>query len=233
MQADLKLCKIYQARKSSLQCSLVGKLRNYDTSSKFPFLSYHLLSQFISISNKYLQKFAQANLCALIYSLYCPRLSYLAAAGQSDWGWACQCHKWCLPPAETPAWSWAQYCNQTGEHCYKQAVSSQLPVSWGFQWMMGYRPQAAVHRVSTGRMSCWGVWRQGGGSTAAEAEGEHTVTGKWAGMLGEAQLEYKLKRWGCRRGSLWLMSLIWGTVAQTWVFPVFLPVVGQDLLQEK
>lgn len=195
MQADLKLCKILWWALSTKQGNqLFSALwwANYATKTapKFPFLSYQLLNQFVSISNKYLLKLAQAKLGTLIFPLYCPCLSYLAAEGQSDWGWACQCHKWCLPPAETPAWwSWAQHCNHTGEHCYKQVVSSQLPVSWGFQWMMGYRPQAAVHRVRRGRMSCWGVWQQGGGRRAAEAEGEHTVTGKWAGMLGEAQLE--------------------------------------------
>lgn len=77
---------VYQARNSTLQCSLVGKLCNEDTAPKFPFLSYQLLNQFVSISNKYLLKLAQANLGALIFPPYCPCLSYLAAEGQSDWG---------------------------------------------------------------------------------------------------------------------------------------------------
>jgi len=120
--------------------------------------------------------------------------TYLAAADQWDWGWACQCHNWCLLLTTCPAWPSGQHCTQSaGQHC--EEVASFQP--WGSSdnpWPMGSQLHTAVQRERTGQMRCWGEELQGGGGRAAEAEFGCSVNVEGVGMLVEVGL---VNKWCC------------------------------------
>lgn len=110
---------------------------------------------------------------------------YLAAAGQSDWGWACRHHNWRLPPTEIPACSSGHRCSQPALcHC-KRMVSYQQWVSLGSRWLL------AVHRVST----CWGKQRRGEHSRAAEVEYWHTQDAEWIHKVVELGVGCEMMKW--------------------------------------
>lgn len=142
---------------------------------------------------------------------------YLAAAGQSDWGWACRCHYWCLPPTKSPACFSPQHCTRpAGQHDTR--VASLQP--WGSS---GLRWQLAGRRVSTRQMSCWGEQQQEEGSRAAEAECENTAEAEWISRVAEAELECTRVGWFYKQVPIWVTMHCCCKWAQTWACLVSLP----------
>lgn len=80
---------------------------------------------------------------------------------------------------------------------------------------MGRQLPAAVHRVSTGQMSCWVEQQQGEGSRVAEAERGHTVDGDSGGRAVEVGPGCKMTRRCCIWGPLWITELSWCKAAKT------------------
>ena len=64
-------------------------------------------------------------------------------------------------------------------------------------------------------MSCWGEQRQGGGSSAAEAEHGNTVDAKEVGWMAAAGLGSRVTRCCHKEGPLWLSQLGWCKGAKT------------------
>lgn len=157
------------------------------------------------------------------YSLYC--LSYLAAAGRSDWGWACRCHNWHLPPTASPACSWS--CTLTAGRRRSWAASYQPRGSAGLLWLMGRQLHAGVHRVSTRQKSCWGEQRRVEGSTADEVEREDGETAVAAGPA------CTMSRWCHRQAPPWIAKRGLCKMAKASACLVSLQVDDQGLLWKK